>query len=175
MNGMTQSVRMFVGPKAGLRPYLGLVPTARVFALLPGASVFVLPLTEEVQEGLHRAYGTGEWLVDQAEAMQPLLTSTDARFAASASRRSAVAFIETDYEGERGVQAAATWIDGGVAQRLSILAAGSSRARALWPINSALRLLGVAVAGHADEFDAFGLSRYRTNEDVRARGIAVLV
>ena len=169
-------VRLFVGTKAALRVIAGLVVGGDVFALTPGASVFALPLTDDVHEGLHRVNGTGEWIEFGDAALVALLTTTDVACAAHASLGSALAWIETAHAGAAVEQAAAVWIDGALAMKPNVLRAGENRQRSLRPVNMALRLLGVsAVGAGADEFAAFGLDRYVSNEVILARAVRVVV
>jgi hypothetical protein len=68
-----------------------------------------------------------------------------------------VAYIETEYFGGTGTQAAAVWEGGKI-----ILA---PRRADIGPINDALRLLGVTRTPTQDEFDVAGLRRHRRTED----------
>ena len=174
---MPHAVRMFVGPKAALRPFVALVPAARVYALTPGASVFALPLTEAVHDALHASYGTGEWIDFATDESGPRLTTSDMEFAARASNGSALAWLMTEYHGGNGEQAAGAWINGALQMKPSLLRDADCPPRSLWPINMALRLLGVkaGTGPYDDEFAAFGLPAYRSEEDFAARAIAVRV
>jgi hypothetical protein len=67
-----------------------------------------------------------------------------------------VAYVETEYFGGDGVQAAAVWEGGAIAFGPRQADAG--------PINEALRLLGVERTTAQDEFDTVGLGRHRRNE-----------
>jgi len=81
------------------------------------------------------------------------LTGALARFARRLSSTGPVAYIETDYFGGRGDQAATVFLRG---QRVL------RRPRAtLGPINDALALLGVTTSTLGDGFDTVGLGRYR--------------
>ncbi|MEQ1695918.1 MAG: hypothetical protein ABL901_08760 [Hyphomicrobiaceae bacterium] len=167
-------VRLFVGTKAALRVIVGLVPVAQAFALTPGASVFALPLTDEVHDGLHRVNGTGEWIeFGEGAELAPLLTTTDMACAARASLGSALAWIETGHAGGAVEQVAAVWIDGALAMKPNVLQAGENRQRSLRPVNMALRLLGVHAGAVGDEFAAFGFARYETTEVIVARAVRV--
>jgi hypothetical protein len=175
---MGHTLRLFAGPKAALRPYREAIASLRIFALTPAAPLFVLPLSDDLLDGLHRRYGTGEWLEHPAHpiAAPPRLTSTDLTFAAHASTGSALAYLETEYFGGVGQQAAAVWIDGRLAMRPALAHSSEGRPPKLLPINGALRMLGVT-ARYAtpddDEFTAFGLSHYRDHDAIAAKGLAV--
>ena len=167
---------MFVGPRAALRPFVEIAPGARVYGLTPAASLFALPLTDDVHDALHAAYGTGEWLdigIDQS----PRLTTTDIAFAAAASRRAALVWLETcgpGGEGCDGGQIAAAWIDGSLEMKPSLLRGGEHRPVPLRPVNTALRMLGVTTAGSArDEAAVLGLSGYRSLEAIAARAALI--
>ncbi len=79
------------------------------------------------------------------------------RLLARMSRSAVVAYVETDYFGGAGTQAAAVWRDG-------VLAWGPEKASP-GPINGALRLLGARAREGTDEFESVGLHRFRSNED----------
>jgi hypothetical protein len=141
---------------------------ARIFALTPGAALWVLPLEDEVHDALHAAFGTGEWLRSGAQ-----LTSTDLLTIARLSQGSAVAYIETSYSGPKGTQSAALWRDGVVAMQPVTLDASVSRPPQFWPVNAALRSLGVIARPPDDEFTVFGLMRYRSHAMIAATGAEV--
>lgn len=77
--------------------------------------------------------------------------------AKSLSHTGAVAYIETDYFGDVGEQAAIVWRVGEVVMP----AAKGKRG----PVNAALRLLGANAGLSTDEFDAVGLGRHRHTDD----------
>ena len=172
---MGHAVRLFIGPRAALRPFVALVPAARVFALTPSAPLFVLPWDDEIVDAFHLAYGTGEWLdIDGTRGLH--LTTSDLTFASRASSQTALAWIETGYHGGAGEQVAAAWIDGGLQMKPNLLREGARRPQSLRPINMALRMLGVLVKAPArDEFEAFDLDGYRSNEAILARATPVTV
>lgn len=82
---------------------------------------------------------------------------------ATASGHGLLAYIETEYFGGTGSQAAAEFAD-----RDMIFSAAKPDTRDPMgpddPINAALRRLGVEAAGHADAFAALGLGRFRSLE-----------
>ena len=168
---MGHSVRLFIGSLPSLRPFLAASPSASVYALRI-ADILAVPISEIVHDELHAAYGTGDWLEEGA-----LLTSTDLAFAASASRAAPLAYLQTDFFGSEGEQVAMLWRDGGLAltpMRLS-MALMQSRAPSFWPVNIALKGLGVVASPNEDEFTTFGLGDWRHTEDIvaRARQLAV--
>jgi hypothetical protein len=169
---MGHDVRLFVGHPQVLARYLAAVPAARIHALTAGAPLAVLSLDDDLHDQLHRAYGTGEWL-DSG----PSLTSTDMAFAARASEGGALAYVQTAYFGGSGLQNAVLWIGGAVAMKPAVLDkhAAGNRPRPTWPINAALRGLGVRAAAGHDEFDTFGLGGYRNHEAILARAMPIRI
>ena len=85
------------------------------------------------------------------------LTVVWAVAAARASHRAKIAYVETEYSGGDGAQAAVVWEQGDVIAGPLVARSG--------PINSALRDLGVRAQGDMDEFDAVGFSAVRSNKD----------
>lgn len=170
--GSTHSVRLFVAAFGVLARFSELASEAGIFALTPGASLLVLPFDEDVQDSLHRRYGTGDWPETAAHA----LTTSDLAFAAEVSRAGPIAYLETDYRGAMGSQTAALWVAGHFAiPPLTIdTRTALSRPASVWPINAALRGLGVLAAPPHDEFTTFGLRTWTSNAAIRdhARRIA---
>lgn len=78
-----------------------------------------------------------------------------------------LAYIETEYFGGSGSQAAAVFRDGAIVLRV-VLPEGRKPAQSDDPINSALRMLGVSGTLNGDEFTAVGLDRFR---DLEALGL----
>jgi hypothetical protein len=169
---MGHHVRLFVGHPTVLLRYRTALPAARIHTLVAGTALAVLSIDDDIQDALHKAYGTGEWLDDGAG-----LTTTDLAFAARSSETGALAYIETAYFGGAGRQSAVLWIGGDITMKPTSLetTAAGNRPRATWPINAALRGLGVqATAGH-DEFESFGLDRYRSHDTILSRALPMRV
>jgi hypothetical protein len=100
------------------------------------------------------------------------LTPAVAGFASEVSRCSSVAYIETEYFGGIGGQAAIVYSGG----RIGLAATSKSPRRGDisrsirlemrdYPINRALAYLGVEQTSPIDLFDSLGLGTFRTNED----------
>jgi hypothetical protein len=91
-------------------------------------------------------------------------------YLAGFSRDGPFAWIRTDYFGGAGYQAAILWADGAPVFGPDVMWAkdDSSRPSTDWPINRALRGLGVQRDGNNDEFLMFGFGRYRSCEDIEA-------
>ncbi len=166
------AIRLFVGQIATLQRFHAVAPAARLYTLTPGASFAVLPFDADIQDALHQRHGTGDW-DDKAGHS---LSSNDIAFAARASAVGPLAFVETDYTGEHGTQSAALWIGGATTMAPITLdtATALTRPPAFWPINAALRGLGIKPAPPLDEFTVFGLRLWTSNEAIHdgARPVA---
>ncbi|EOD66602.1 hypothetical protein [Amycolatopsis vancoresmycina] len=83
------------------------------------------------------------------------------RALAACSAGGPVAYVEADYFGGSGTQAAQLWDGGQVVLGPLHLAEGKPIPAEGSPISRALRWLGVVKGEHFDEFDAAGLGRHR--------------
>lgn len=166
---MSHHLHLFVGHQEVLRRYIELAPHLRLFRLTVAAELAVLAIDDDVLDALHKIYGTGEW----SDTLR--LTSSDLAFAAETSKRGALAYVETDYFGGAGRQAAAVWTGGALALRPLAMTSeqGLARPAATWPINAALRLLGVTAPARSDAFEAFGLGQYRSVAEIATGAIPV--
>jgi hypothetical protein len=90
-----------------------------------------------------------------------LVPLTDALWIREVSSAGRVAYIETEYFGGIGEQAAAVWEDGRLIMPATLAPSG--------PINEALKLLGVQRTATQDEFDVAGLGRHRRTTDWLAK------
>jgi len=127
----------------------GLIPSGRGAAL--GQNFCFIPITDRVYDDLRIAHPD---LVDADNGFERL--SGPVEFVAKElSGKGAVAYVETEYFGGTGAQAAIVWRDGHVAL--------SAKSADIGPINSALALLGADRSAHHDEFDALGLGQHRSN------------
>lgn len=79
------------------------------------------------------------------------------RLALDMSRDGPVAYVETDYHGGVGSQAAILYEN----ETISLGPLHAKRG----PINAVLQHMGVIRGDARDEFETIGLSRYRSNED----------
>lgn len=161
-------MRLLVGPLQPLRAVQAVAPMARIFALTPAAALWVLPLDEDVHDALHLRFGTGEWLKSGAQ-----LTTNDLVTVARISAGSAIAYLETNYLGSVGTQSAALWRDGQLVMQPVTLDASISRPPQFWPINAALRSLGIVAQPPVDEFTVFGLMQYRSHTMIMERATEV--
>ncbi len=168
---MAHRIRLFVGHPRVLERYTAAVAAARVYYLTRGAELSVLPCDDELLDALHQIYGTGDWLA----TLTLSITTRDIAFAMTTSTVGALAYLETDYCGGTGVQSAALWIGGAAALKPMAMTsdAAGNRPRSTWPINAALRGLGVKAAAGFDEFDSFGIGNYRGNTEIVAHALRV--
>lgn len=167
---MGHNVRLFAGRPDVLGAYRAVLPVAELFELTSNAEFAVLPLDDDLHDALHRVYPAGEW---RAGAVR--LSDGDMAFAARASERGPLAYLETNYFGGAGFQAAALWKDGSLVLAPVVLnvIVHAGIPPSTWPINTALRLMGLATHEDKDEFDSFGLGFYRSNADIWAMARAV--
>jgi hypothetical protein len=144
---MSHSISGFVARADVLRAGTAHLRSAYVASLAQGFGF--LPVTEEVDEE------TGGRTVAYEQFYR--LTDALARLGSAMSRGGAVAFVETDYFGGTGDQAAIAWKDGRIAF-------GPEKAR-MGAVSDALRRIGAAKGEARDEFEAVGLDRHRGNDD----------
>lgn len=167
------AIRLYVGTPPGLRPFLAASVSARAYALTPAARLFAIPVTDDVQDDIHRVWGTGTWL-----ETGPRIASGDMTFAARASKEAPVGYLERVALDDGAIEDSAVLWTGG-ALRLGPLtmlrgAGRPARARSLWPINVVLRGLGQTAEGRPDEAEAFGLvEHYASEADLVAKAAAV--
>ena len=116
----------------------------------------------------------GPW--SEEDVIRPFveLTPSFQQLAEELSLRGACAFVETDYHGGIGCQAAMVWKDGKVVLGPLTDAGTTPEAGGLIPqpsdepINEALRYMGLQRRGDSDEFDTARLGRGRSNEHFSA-------
>lgn len=116
----------------------------------------LLPVTDDVLDGLgrvdERPFGEAFWF----------LSGGIASLGALASRSGPVAYLEADFAGGAGLQAAVVWAGGDVVLGPVTIPVSPLPAQPDWPVNQALRRLG---ASGTDEFAAIGLDRHRHTRD----------
>jgi hypothetical protein len=142
----------------GLVLHKTLLPAAK--KLIPGGKGAALeqdfcfiPITDRVFEDLRSTYPE---LADAENEFERLSAAVEF-VAKELSLEGEVAYIETEYWGGPGMQAAIVWKGGEVVLSLS------AKAPKVGPINKALAVLGVDLRGRLDEFDTLGLGRYRSS------------
>jgi hypothetical protein len=155
---MSHHIRGFIARADGLCRAAADLAGARVVPLSLGFGF--LPVTKEL---------AGDNELAPFEHVERLTVRLGA-WAESASVACPLAYVETDYFGGDGWQAAIAWVSGAVAF-------GPVRTSDLWvdgkytptplldgAINRAVRLIGADRGAVRDEFDALGLGRHRSNE-----------
>ena|SRR5436190_8542052 len=155
---MAHHIRGFIARQDDMQNAAASLQGARVVPLALGFGF--LPVTEQL---------AGD---DEPAPFEHLerLTSRLGEWAEEQSRQFPLAYVETDYFGGDGWQAAIAWAGGEVVF-------GPVRTTDLWEggkyvptplldgaVNRAVRLLGVERGTARDEFDALGLGRHRSNE-----------
>ncbi|HVJ81804.1 MAG TPA: hypothetical protein VNC50_12125 [Planctomycetia bacterium] len=146
----------FIAPTDELEVAASELPGARTASLADGFAFLPLsgPFHDEEDPAAHAA--------------TIKLTTPLVEWAARQSNRFPIAYIETDYFGGRGVQAAIVWSKGTVIFGAAATPDFTSFEKPRPPqaggaINQALRRLGVARRPSLDEFDTLGLGRHRDN------------
>ena len=166
---MDHVLRLFVGMPDALQPFLALVPDVRLYALTRHGTLAVLPFDDALQDALHRRFGTGQWPAGQ----RLLLSTTDQSFAADCSARAPLGYVEMLTDDVADLQSAAVWQHGRLTlgpTTLDLRGTGAGRPKSLWPVNVALRTLGISAATAGDELSVFGLADYFANADIHAHG-----
>jgi hypothetical protein len=129
------------------------VPEATLTPLKAAGLAFV-PMTDDLFERLTTLFPAPS---GRAYAEFWKLSPSGSLWMKNISAAGRVAYVETEYFGGIGRQAAAVWEAGR-------LALGPSQGP-VGPINDALRFLGVARTQVDDEFTEAGLNHYRSNDD----------
>ena len=114
----------------------------------------LLPVTDDIFDGLRARYPD---VRDLPSDCFWYLSGPLIRVAENISQHGVIAYVETDYFGGNGYQAATVWDHG----KQSL--APEKKARG--PINRALNLLGVRAATPLDEFDTIQLGSERSNDE----------
>ncbi|HEV2799642.1 MAG TPA: hypothetical protein VGW12_04050 [Pyrinomonadaceae bacterium] len=148
---MGHTVQAFIAKAEVLRDAAQNINTARVITVAQGFGL--LPNTRDFYNEVGEVDGGNELPYQEFYKLSTAL----ANFGVECSRRGSVAYIETDYWGGEGEQAAVLWERGEVSYE-------PARGK-LGQINDVLRRMGVERGDDLDEFDALGLGRYRNNED----------
>ncbi|MEV6693181.1 hypothetical protein AB0M35_17090 [Micromonospora sp. NPDC051196] len=132
------------------------------FALLPVTPQLVQELT-----GTAPDYATDEPGPEQpfTLTLSPALSEALTRW----SRRGPVAYVEAEFAGGAGRQAAAVWLDGALAWGPRFDSAFDGP-RPQWPINAALIELGAEPGNWIDPFAELGLHVERSTEGWLAHG-----
>jgi hypothetical protein len=135
---------------AGLVPEM--LPHTRAVSL--GHGLRIVPITAETFDALRERFPS---LEDPPDPEFWKLSGPIAYVAEELSQHGAIAYIETDYFGGTGLQAATVWESRSVRMPPTRAKRG--------PINAALRVMGVRGRFMRDEFEIVGLGMHRSNDD----------
>ena len=163
---MAHNIQAFISLLDCLEKEASKLETAHIVSLPQGFAM--LPVTDTLRQEAATIYPSQE--------IQPFeefydLTDSVARLGAQMSRHTPVTYIETEYWGGDGTQAAVIWHRGKVVLRPYMKELDwrqdqvSKLAVRRGPVSIALSRLGVKVDKELDEYAALGLGRFRSNED----------
>ena len=149
-------VQAIIGNEGTLHQFVSAFPQARMAELRDG--LVLIPLTDKLSKAV------------QGTAWPPFerLTSPFGHALSAASTTSPVAYIETEYFGGTGTQAAIVWNNGTVTMEPALYETPSDLDLPLMeqPINRALAILEVTCEpGQVDLFDTVGLGKFRSTEE----------
>jgi hypothetical protein len=164
---MSHEIQAFVGPIASLLRFCGASPNVRLFVAQSGQTLATAPIASEDFEFIDASCCGGPGWADG----RITISESDRERLARASQGGALAYVETNYFGVAGYQAAALWRDGELA--FGPLTARAPDADRVQPINRASRELGVVATGGHNEFDSFGFGGVRSNRDIVEHWIEV--
>ncbi|MEQ1610030.1 MAG: hypothetical protein ABL956_13820 [Hyphomonadaceae bacterium] len=180
---MGHFVNLVVGDEASTTEFLAQWPGARAVSLLGGWRA--IPLDERLCGSIAERYPevirsstfevTPYWNPDlPPRGIQEAL-------AAATKRNGRLAYVETAFHGGTGSQSAAAYIDGEEVMQPTIACVGEEMTDLPdglrhgiapphissdgFPINQALRLIGVVADGDCDEFDTIELGKRRATSD----------
>ena len=156
---MAHAVEAFVIGPPHRRKVMSAVATVRTCELTSG--LLLIPFTDELHDELLKRFPAD---ADRPHPAFWKFSKSAEQFARALSADGAVAYLETEYFGGVGEQAAAVWRNGELVL---------SPSQADHPVNAALRSLGVARGVRDDEFDVVGLGLHRHTADWAERAIPV--
>jgi hypothetical protein len=133
----------------------------RLVALNCGLAL--VPVTPELRADAGRSV-----LISRESGFAKLTCGVAEALLEKGSERGPIAYLEAEYNGRDGHQAAAVWEHGIVCHGPEILGSTEPFPRSGGgPIGGALRQLGVKAVGRHDEFMVLGLGRFRLTEHWR--------
>lgn len=160
---MGHTIQGFIAKTKILQEGAHWVTDAHVIPL--SQSLSLLPVTEGLHDGL---------MSEPPRVRKPYkefwrLSFEMEAFALRKSRLGAVAYVETDYFGGVGQQAAILWKDGSaivgpLGTEIVKIDTAIRRVGAELPVNTVLWRMGVEIGAARDEFEAIGLHHHRDNE-----------
>jgi hypothetical protein len=156
--GIRYELRAMVSFADVLTPLAATRPPARVVLL--GQNLALIPVTDDVAAALHCAH-----VRPPPETGFRALTAGVHAALRVASMAEPIAYLEAEYLGRDGWQAAAVWAEGVIVYGPEYLHPTEPfPPRGQAPIAEALRRLGALPVGRHDEFVAVGLGRYRSTQ-----------
>lgn len=165
---MGHSVHLIIGQGPALAAFLSQWPGARAVELREGWQAI------PVDEALYNAIEVKHPGATRPSGLDVSPLGLSEALALATAKGGGLAYVETEYFGGTGAQAATAFIDG-----REVVAPQS--AKGAGPINQALRRIGVTRTDAKDEFDSIGLGERRSMTDyepegpVRLRPVAPLV
>ena len=154
---MGHSVHLIIGKDAAIAAFLNQWPLARTVDLRGGWQAI------PVDEALYAAIEAKHPGAIRPSGLDVSPLGLSEALAAATAKGGGLAYVETEYFGGTGAQAATAFIDGH-----EVVAPQS--AKAAGPINQALRRIGVTRTDANDEFDTLGLGERRTMTDYEPEG-----
>lgn len=155
---MGHSVHLIIGKGPALAAFLSQWPGARAVALREGWQAI------PVDEALYHAIEVKHAGATRPSGLDASPLGLSEALALTTAKGGGLAYVETEYFGGTGGQAATAFIDG-----REVLAPQS--AKGAGPINQALRRIGVIRTDAKDEFDTIGLGERRRMDDYEPEGI----
>jgi hypothetical protein len=161
---MSHELELFVGKRAMLERLRACWPDAQLYQLTPNPEFATLPIMD--WEAYEHAQAEG-LRVPEGWAEPTDLSPEEIQYLAAFSAGAALAYVQTNYFGGRGWQGAILWRDGTCVYGPEVMWVQdeAGRSAAEWPINRALRGLGVQSSLGRDEFATVGLG-YRSYRDL---------
>lgn len=153
---MAYRLEAVIGPAAVLSAATGEQPAMAVVPLRQGLGL--VPMTDEAFAAVHD--GTPPGLPGFCK-----LPGGFERVLCAWSAQGPVAYVEAEFFGGAGTQAAAVWDGGRLALGPVVIGEAEPIPASGTPISQALARLGVLRGDHFDEFEAAGLARHRDTED----------
>ena len=169
---MAHNIQAFISSLDCLENAASKLKKAHVVSLPQGFAM--LPVLDTLRQEAATIYPSQE---TESFAEFYDLTDSVAQLGAQMSQQTPVAYIETEYWGGDGTQAAIVWHQRKVILRpyTRQLDWRQDRVTKLavrrGPISIALNRMGVELDEELDEYDALGLGRFRSNEDWIAQRI----
>ncbi len=154
---MGHSVHLIVGQGASVATFLQQWPTARAVDLRNGWQAI------PVDEALYAAIEAKHPAATRPSGLDVSPLGLSEALALATLKGGSLAYVETEYFGGTGGQAATAFVDGH-----EVVA--PQTAKGSGPINQALRRIGVVRTEADDEFDTIGLGERRTMTDYEPEG-----